>query len=114
LLGFVGLAGFWLFLDVLEPAALFGPMCLIALSNGLVLPSATASAVSVRPELAGTASGLCGSLQLGIGALMSWLVGALVQDSTLPMVLAMTACGLVSLIGLAQVRAAVRATVPGK
>jgi DHA1 family bicyclomycin/chloramphenicol resistance-like MFS transporter len=46
-----------------------------AVGNGLTLPGATAAALSVRPELAGTAAGLSGALQLGTGALVSFIVG---------------------------------------
>ena len=38
-------------------------------------PNAIAAAVSVRPQLAGTASGLVGALQMGSGALMTMAAG---------------------------------------
>jgi DHA1 family bicyclomycin/chloramphenicol resistance-like MFS transporter len=57
------------------PMGLFGPLMLNAIGNGLTLPGATAAALSVRPELAGTAAGVSGALQLGTGALVSFLVG---------------------------------------
>ena len=44
--------------------ALFGPMVLLGVGNGMTLPSANAGIVSVRPHLAGSASGLGGSLQV--------------------------------------------------
>jgi DHA1 family bicyclomycin/chloramphenicol resistance-like MFS transporter len=60
-----------------HPMALFGPMLLVGLGNGLSLPSANAGMLSVRPELAGGASGLGGALMIGGGAAMSALAGAL-------------------------------------
>jgi DHA1 family bicyclomycin/chloramphenicol resistance-like MFS transporter len=57
------------------PLGLFGPLMINAVGNGLTLPGATAAALSVRPELAGTAAGLSGALQLGTGALVSFIVG---------------------------------------
>ena len=45
--------------------------CLNAVGNGLTIPGGTALALSVRPELAGTAAGLIGATQLGLGALGS-------------------------------------------
>ncbi|WP_372421451.1 multidrug effflux MFS transporter [Salinarimonas chemoclinalis] len=60
------------------PAALFLPLTLNAVANGLSIPSATAAALSVRPDLAGTAAGLAGSAQLGTGALAALVVGDLV------------------------------------
>ena len=62
------------------PAPLFLAQCLIAFGNGVLLPNSIAGAVSVRPQAAGTASGLTGFTQLGVGAIatqaMSQLVGA--------------------------------------
>lgn len=57
-------------------ANLFGPAMLMALGNGVAQANAMAGAVSVRPKLAGTASGLSGALQMGFGAVMTVLVGA--------------------------------------
>src|SRR3546814_7471284 len=47
------------------PLLLFGPVMFVGVANGFSLPSAIASAISLRPELAGTASGLVGFLQIG-------------------------------------------------
>ena len=59
-----------------HPLCLFGPAALVGVGNGLTLPSANAGIVSVRPHLAGSASGLGGALQIGGGAAMSVLAGA--------------------------------------
>lgn len=60
------------------PLTLFLPLVVNAIGNGLTLPGATAAALSARPELAGSAAGLAGAIQLGSGALatvlISWLV----------------------------------------
>ncbi len=62
------------------PAPLFLAQSVIAFGNGILLPNSMAGAVSVRPQAAGTASGLTGFTQLGFGAIatqaMSHLVGA--------------------------------------
>ena len=50
-----------------SPYIFFGLMTLVGLGNGMTLPNATAGALSVRPHLAGTASGLSGSIQIGGG-----------------------------------------------
>jgi DHA1 family bicyclomycin/chloramphenicol resistance-like MFS transporter len=55
----------------------FGFMTFVGFGNGLVLPNATAGMLSVRPHLAGTASGLGGSMMIGGGAALSALAGAL-------------------------------------
>ncbi|MFK5980473.1 MAG: multidrug effflux MFS transporter [Rhizobiaceae bacterium] len=62
-----------------HPAAVFGPMFFVGFGNGMVLPNTSAGIVSVRPKLAGTASGLGGSLQIGGGAIISALAGTLVS-----------------------------------
>jgi MFS transporter, DHA1 family, multidrug resistance protein len=60
-----------------HPVSLFGPMFGVGLANGIALPSAIAGSVSVRPDLAGAASGLSGSIQIGVGAVASTLAGAM-------------------------------------
>ncbi len=60
-----------------HPLTFFGLMTTVGLGNGLVLPNATAGMLSVRPHLAGTASGLGGAIQIGGGAGLSALAGAM-------------------------------------
>jgi DHA1 family bicyclomycin/chloramphenicol resistance-like MFS transporter len=57
--------------------ALFAPMFVVGIANGLTLPSAIAGMVSIRPDLAGAASGLGGAIQVGMGAIASTLAGYL-------------------------------------
>ncbi len=61
------------------PLSFFGLMSLMGLGNGLVIPNATAGALSVRPHLAGTASGLSGALMIGLGAALSALAGVVLN-----------------------------------
>ncbi len=60
----------------------FGLMTLVGLGNGLCIPNATAGMLSVRPHLAGTASGLGGAIMIGGGAALSALAGALLAPET--------------------------------
>lgn len=53
----------------------FVPMALVAVGNGMSQPSSIAGALSARPQLAGTASALLGAMQMGFGALMTFVVG---------------------------------------
>lgn len=62
----------------------FGFMTFVGLGNGMTIPNATAGMLSVRPHLAGTASGLGGSIMLGGGAGLSALAGALLVPGTGP------------------------------
>ena len=55
-----------------ESAFLFFGFCtLLGLGNGLTMPNATAGMLSVRPHLAGTASGLDGAMMVTGGAALS-------------------------------------------
>ena len=60
----------------------FGLMTFVGLGNGMSIPNATSGALSVRPHLAGTASGLSGAIMLGGGAGLSALAGALLSPET--------------------------------
>ena len=60
----------------------FGLMTFVGLGNGFVMPNSTAGLLSVRPHLAGTASGLGGSIMIGGGAALSALAGSLLTIET--------------------------------
>jgi DHA1 family bicyclomycin/chloramphenicol resistance-like MFS transporter len=62
--------------------SLFGPMTLVGIGNGMTMPNAGAGVVSVRPDLAGSASGLAGAFQLGTAATVSALAGIVVTPQT--------------------------------
>jgi MFS transporter, DHA1 family, multidrug resistance protein len=74
---------------VTTPAALFLPCLITSLGNGFVLPNAVAGAVSVDAKAAGAASGVVGFLQMGIGAVASFIAGQLTTTSPLPVALMM-------------------------
>lgn len=83
-----------------SPLGLFLPLSINAIGNGLTIPGATAEALSARPELAGSAAGLMGAIQLGSGALatilISWLV-TLWPQALMAMMWAMMVIGLTGL-----------------
>lgn len=82
---------------VLHPLALFGPMFFIGVGNGLVLPNGIAGAVSVRPDVAGAAAGLSGSVQIGFGALVAPLIGATLNTTVWPLITIMGICSLLAI-----------------
>ncbi|WP_421707334.1 multidrug effflux MFS transporter [Algihabitans sp.] len=100
LLAFLGAAAaLGLFLaGFLAPWALFVPMMLVALGNGLAIPNGIAGAVSVDPRLAGTAAGLAGFLQLGLGAATSQSVGFLQSFEPFAVVYVMTLGALLAVL----------------
>jgi len=61
------IAGYW------RPFPLFGPMMIVAFANGLSIANAQAGAVSVQPDLAGTASGIAGFAMVGFMILCAFL-----------------------------------------
>jgi DHA1 family bicyclomycin/chloramphenicol resistance-like MFS transporter len=56
------------------------------IGSGMSFPAAASNAVSVRPDLAGAASGLSGAFQLGAGAIASYVVAHLLSDTAWPMI----------------------------
>ena len=94
--------------------ALFGPMFLVGVGNGLTLPSATSGAISVDPAASGVASGLLGSIQIGLGAGISVLCAWLVGDGhmIMPFALAMAAFAAASLVFCLAVGALTRRKLP--
>ncbi|MDP0925582.1 multidrug effflux MFS transporter [Paracoccus onubensis] len=81
-----------LLFGIVDPFIFFGAIAGMGLGNGLVMPNANAGMMSVRPELAGTASGLGGALAIAGGAVLSALAGALLQPGTgaMPLMIIMT------------------------
>ena len=82
--------------------AFFAPQIIVGFGNGLSLPSANAGIVSVRPELAGSASGLGGAITMGGGAFVSWLASAIlsVETGAMPLLLVMLACCVLALVAI--------------
>lgn len=81
LIGFLGLAvAFVMTAAGWGSAILFFGFCtFVGLGNGMVIPNASAGMLSVRPQLAGTASGLGSAFMIGGGAALSAFAGAAIQ-----------------------------------
>jgi DHA1 family bicyclomycin/chloramphenicol resistance-like MFS transporter len=78
-------------------------MFFIGVGNGLVLPSGIAGAVSVKPEVAGSAAGLTGSLQIGFGAVVAPIVGASLDKTVWPLIAIVSVCTLAALLAFGLV-----------
>ena len=72
----------FLAVGLVHPVSFFGAILFLGLGNGLLLPSANAGVVSVRPHLAGSAAGLGGAMMVGGGALLSVIAGLLLGPDT--------------------------------
>lgn len=69
-------------LGLSHPFVFFGFCLALGLGNGLLMPNATAGLLSVRPKLAGTASGLGSAFLIGGGAALSALAGVVLEGGT--------------------------------
>ncbi|MWB77603.1 Bcr/CflA family efflux MFS transporter [Pseudooceanicola sp. 216_PA32_1] len=97
----------------------FGAMVLSGIGNGLTTPSAGAGTLSIRPHLAGSASGLSAALIVGNGAVVATLTGWLVSAENgivmLPFLMVLASVAglamalMVRAIDLAEARAAAAA-----
>ena len=62
----------------------FGAAILVGFGNGLTLANANAGVMSVRPQLAGSASGLSGAMTVALGAVLTSATGAFVSAQKRP------------------------------
>lgn len=85
-----------------HPLNFFGFCTFLGLGNGIMLPNVMAGSISVRPHLAGTASGLGGAIMIGGGAALSQIAGGIltVETGTMPLQLLML---IVSVLGMLSV-----------
>ena len=89
----------------LTPWALFVPMALSSVGNGMSQPPGVAAGLSVYPRIAGAASGLLGFIQMTVAALGTLLLGLLPRDNVLAMVTVVgTSLALAFLCGLLTLR----------
>lgn len=63
------------------PETVFPAQFFISFGNGIFLPNAIAGAVSVRPQAAGTASGITGFMQMGLGAVAAQAMSYVIEMS---------------------------------
>jgi DHA1 family bicyclomycin/chloramphenicol resistance-like MFS transporter len=85
-----------------HPLNFFGFCVFLGLGNGITLPNVMAGSISVRPHLAGTASGLGGAIMIGGGAALSQFAGSIltVETGTLPLQLIMLSTSMMALLSV--------------
>jgi len=64
------------------PETVFPAQFLLSCGNGIFLPNAVAGAISVRPQAAGTASGIVGFAQMGLGAIAAQVMSYVIAHSS--------------------------------
>jgi DHA1 family bicyclomycin/chloramphenicol resistance-like MFS transporter len=89
-----------------SPWVFFGFSCFVGLGNGMTIPNATSGLLSVRPHLAGSASGLGAAIMIGGGAALSVFAGIVLKMGTtsLPLQLLMFASAVLALVSILYVK----------
>jgi len=90
---------------IATPITYFGCTIFVGLGNGLTMPNANAGAMSVRPNLAGSAAGVTGALTLAGGAALTSLTGLVLTREAAPeallvLMLAVSLAGLLAASGV--------------
>ncbi len=98
------------------PLVFFGGVAFMGMGNGMLLPNANAGMMSVRPELAGTASGLGGAMAVAGGAGLAALAGVFLHDDAgaAPLLIIMAATAGGSILSILWVIARERQIVQGR
>ncbi len=98
-----------------SPWVFFGFMAFVGIGNGMCMPNATAGMLSVRPHLAGTASGLGGAIMLAGGAALSAFAAAILVPGSgaAPLIWTMLVSSAISMVAIAYVIRRERAIVRG-
>lgn len=91
LIALYGNAGPWL---------IFVPQLLTSYGNGLLMANAIAGAVSIRPQAAGSASGMAGFTQMATGAAATQLVSMLLVDAGTALPMALMALAVIVIAGV--------------
>ena len=86
-----------------HPVVFFGSMIWAGIGNGMVLPNANAGLLSVRPSLAGSASGIGGAIMLGFGAFFAYIAGLIstIESGVYPLISLMV---FISILGVVVVK----------
>jgi DHA1 family bicyclomycin/chloramphenicol resistance-like MFS transporter len=85
---------------ILTPITLFLPVMITIFGNGMAMPNTQAGAINVFPQMAGTASGLSGFLQMAVAAAASQTVAIFHDGTAFPMLYFMAAGVILSILAI--------------
>ncbi len=90
-------------MGLISPLVFFSSTVFVGVGNGISIPSSNASAMSVRPSLAGSAAGVNGALVVAGGAVLTTLTGVILPEENpalmlLGVMLAVAGAGLLSVL----------------
>ncbi|MEH6405572.1 MAG: multidrug effflux MFS transporter [Sneathiella sp.] len=97
----------------LNPISFFGLVAVVALGNGFCISSGMAGAISADSTRIGAASGLCGSMQVGFGAVSTFAAGASLsyfETTPLPLIVVIGVCTVCGFLSLTVGRAIINRT----
>ena len=97
-IGGIALAFILLSLGIKHPLALFVPIAIAIFGNGITLPNAMAAAINEFPNLAGSASGLTGFLQMAFSAVAAQVVALIFNGTVYPLLMMMFSAAVLSLV----------------
>jgi len=83
---------------ILTPVRLFASVGVAIFGNGMTMPNAQAAAINAFPNLAGSASGLTGFLQMFLSAVSSQLVALFYDGTAFPMIHLMMVASVLSMV----------------
>jgi len=92
-------------MNIATVPAVIAPVAMVFFSCAFVFPNALAGALAPFPDMAGTASSVAGSVQLGVGASVGAMVGVLLEGTAAPMfavILATTTTALLVFYGVVR------------
>ncbi len=69
---------------IVDIVLFFAATACVGIGNGLTTPNASSGIMSVRPKLAGSASGLSGAMTVGGGGLIAFVTGAVMTPANAP------------------------------
>lgn len=78
--------------------SLIGPMMVFTMGVGLTMPQGQAGALQPFPQMAGAAASLMGFIQMTLGAIGGIVVGHALNDTALPLSIAIAAMGLATVL----------------
>lgn len=102
-LGVAAAAVLLLLSPVLAVWAIMAPLVVYGFSNGILFPNAMAGAAGVDRRIAGTAASFAGFGQLGIGAVVAFVISTAPTDTILPYAIALVFLAVAALAGVGLV-----------
>lgn len=85
------------------PAAVFVPQLIVSYGNGLLMANSISGAVSIRPQAAGSASGMSGFTQMALGAVLTQAISFLLIGAETGLPMAWMSVATIALGGVAYV-----------